>query len=447
MFGSGYPIAADLDPIVSDRPVFLIDVTGHEGWLNSLAMERGNITKDTPDILPGTTYWIRDDSGTPTGVGLEFQWTGTFVDQGAWNPEVQITNSVNKLHKIAAENGMTAFLSPGAGTPNIANDKRAFQDFESILGILNDMDAKDELILRTVLLPWYKSPDADPVKTSEKTAVLKEKYNSDMVKTIGVKIHPESGWFSRGAPMIENYKGTDKKGGFGVSPERSKELVLEANKRGLDVVVHVEGDASARAAIDAFEASIKAGHTEVRNTLHHAVILHPDDYQRIIDLGITVNATPQFSTSWSNHKTLGYEILGKDLMDKEFGRYSDLAQEGFRVSISADYPSTPADMMGPLYQIQVAMTLTDPSDPNAEPFPSTRKPMTLEQSIEGMTINGAWILRLEDKVGTVEVGKLADLVVLEKNLFDVKPGDIADVKVLLTMMDGNVTYKNSSFNF
>ena len=271
---------------------------------------------------------------------------------------------------------------------------------------------------------------------------MKEKYKGDRVKTIGVKIHPESGWLSRGAPMVENYKGTDANGNFGVSPERTKALVLEANKKGLDVVIHVEGDGSTRAAIDAFEASIKAGYKDVRNTLHHLIWAHPDDYQRIIDLDISVNATPQFSTTWSGHKPSAYEIMGEETTKKEMGRYSDLAHEGIRISVSADYPSTPAEMMGPLYVIQSALTLQDPSDPNSVPFPSTRKPLTMEQAIRSITIDAAWFLHMEDKIGSIEVGKYADLVVLDQNLFDVKPRNIADVKVLATMMDGNYTYNS-----
>ena len=85
---------------------------------------------------------------------------------------------------------------------------------------------------------------------------------------------------------------------------------------------------------------------------------------------------------------------------------------------------------------------SNPADPNSKPFPPGRKGITLEQGIEGVTINAAWQLRMEDKIGSLGVGKYADLVVLEKNLFDVKTEDIADVKVLATMMDGEFTHRD-----
>ena len=112
------------------------------------------------------------------------------------------------------------------------------------------------------------------------------------------------------------------------------------------------------------------------------------------------------------------------------------------MSISADYPSTPAPMMPPLYVLQGAVTLEDPDDPSSEAFPSTRKPMTLEQGLRAITIDAAWFLHMEDKIGSLEVGKYADLVILEQNLFDVALRDIADVRVLATMMDGRFTHRD-----
>ena len=440
----GWPTMADLDAAVSDRPTFMIDFTGHEAWLNTVAMQGGNITKDTPDSLPGTTYWRRDDNGIPTGVGMEFQWTSTFIGAGGWDPETMIPSSVATLHDIAVKSGMTAFLTPGAGTPNIANNQGSLDDFEAILGVLQGMHEKGELNMRAVVQPWFKVPEADPVETTDLAARLAKTYSGDNVRVGGVKIHPESGWLGRGAPMLENYPGTDAKGNFGVSPERSIALVAEANKRGLDVAIHVEGNASVRAAIDAFEASMKAGHTDsgARNTLHHLLLTHPDDYQRIIDLDISVNATPQFSTTWSGQKSMAYEILGEDFIQEQFGRYSDLAHEGVRISISADYPSTPAPMIPLLYVLQTAVTLQDPDDPDSEPFPSKRKPLTLEQGLRAITIDAAWFLHMEDKIGSLEVGKYADIVVLEKDLREVDLNTLKDVKVLGTMMDGNFTHRD-----
>jgi len=438
----GWPTAADLDRVVTDRPVFLVDFTGHEGWLNSKALEDGNITKDTPDSNPGTIYWMRDDGGNPTGVGIEFQWTATFIAQGGWQPDTMIPNSVAQLHATAIKGGMTTFTTPGPGTPTISDDAASLVDYQKILEILTALDAEGELGMRAFVLPWFKVPAADPVNTVAITARLARKYNGDKVRAAGVKVHPESGWLGQGAPMLEPYKGSDKQGGFGVSPERTKALVLEANKHGLDVIIHVEGDASTRAAIDAFEASIQAGNTDARNSLHHMIWGHPDDYKRILELGIAVNATPQFTTTWSGQEPTTYRLMGKERTMTRFGLYSDLPHDGGRLALSADYPSTPEHMIAPLYVMQTAMTLMDPDDPDSKHFPPTRKQLTLEQGLRAITIDAAWILRMEDKIGSLEVGKYADIVILEEDLREVDAKRIKDVKVLATIMDGRFTHRD-----
>ena len=110
-----------------DRPAFILDFTIHDGWLNTAAFKAGNITKNTPDTLPGTTYWRRDEQGNPTGVGMEIQWMGAYVDAGAWEPEKMMRESTEKLFAIAAANGTTALLNPGVVTPNVKDTQEAWR--------------------------------------------------------------------------------------------------------------------------------------------------------------------------------------------------------------------------------------------------------------------------------------------------------------------------------
>ena len=98
-------------------------------------------------------------------------------------------------------------------------------------------------------------------------------------------------------------------------------------------------------------------------------------------------------------------------------------------------------MQGSLYVATNAVTLLDISDPNSRPFPENRTPMTVEEAIRAITIDAAWQLRMEDKVGSIEVGKYADLVVLDQSPLDVEPLEIQDIKVISTMMDGKYTFQ------
>ena len=197
-----------------------------------------------------------------------------------------------------------------------------------------------------------------------------------------------------------------------------------------------------RAVIDAIEASRKAGNTNERNAIHHLLWTHPDDYERIVQLKIPINVTPGFSNDWTGQDKQMLAFMGEKRVMEEASVYADLARAGVNVSISADVPSTTPAMQGPLYVIESAVTFQDPQTPDSKPFPPNRKPMSLDQAIRAMTVNAAWQLRMEDKVGSLKVGKYADLVVLEKDPHTVAPRDIADIAVLGTMVDGQFSHRN-----
>jgi len=439
----GHPTAADLDVIVPDRPVLLIDYTSHEGWLNSAALKAQNITKDTPDSLPGTTYWVRDKEGNPTGMAVEFQWLGVYMGLGLWKPETMIRESILKLMGTAATHGTTALLSPGMLTPNLTSLDGQLKDYEIAMEVIEDLIEEGKMPLRSVSMPTFKTPDSTPERLVSFAQAMRSKYNNDMHAVTGVKIHPESGILNYGAPLLDPYVGKGTKGEFGVSPERTMALVLAANKAGLDVSIHTEGDASTRAAIDAFEASLKAGTGQkVRNQLHHYMLVHPDDHQRVIDLDILVNATPYFTNTFGDQHIAYTNVLGEDRVNERMGLYSDLThEEGVIMSLGSDYPGTPISMQNPLFNIQAAVTLREPPNPKSVPFPPTRKPMTLQQGLRAYTIDAAYFLHMEDKIGSLEVGKLADVVVLEKDVRQVDVETLKDVKILGTMLDGKFTHR------
>lgn len=439
----GLPTAADLDAIVSDRPVLLIDYTSHEGWLNSAALSDQSITKETPDSLPGTTYWVRDDDGNPTGVGIEFQWLDVYMGLGLWKPETMIRESILKLMGTAATYGTTALLSPGMLTPNLTSLDGQLNDYVTAMEVIEQLIDEGEMPLRSVSHPTFKTPDSTPERLVSFALDMKSKYNNDMHAVTGVKIHPESGLLGYGAPLLEPYAGKDTKGDFGVSPERTMALVMAANKAGLDVSIHTEGDASTHAAIDAFEASLKAGYGQkVRNQLHHYMLVSPADHQRVIDHKMLVNATPYFTNTFGDQHIAYTNVLGEERLNERMGLYSDLAHvEGMKVTLGSDYPGTPITMQSPLFNIQAAMTLKEPLNPKSVPFPPTRKPMTLEQGLRAYTIDAAYFLHMEDKIGSLEVGKLADVVVLDRDVRKVDVESLKDVKVLGTMLDGKFTHR------
>lgn len=437
----GRPTAADLDTVVPDRPTILLDFTIHDAWLNTAALKAANITKDTPDTLPGVTYWARDEEGNPTGAAIEIQWMQAYIDMGAWNPEEMVRQSCDQLFTIAAQNGNTTILNPGIVTPNVKDTHGGMErDFEASMEMLAKYEDEGTLKLRVQALPFFKNADADPEKFVAFASRMKEKYQGEMLRCDFVKIHPDGNWNAQVSPHLEPYE-TGQQGAFNIAPEKIKAVLLAANEAGLHTVIHTDGSATGRAAVDACVAAKEAGYTDMRNAIHHFTWIHPDDYKRTVEHKIPVNATPNFYNDWSNQREDAYRLLGKQRTESQFGLYTELPNEGVKVSISADVPSTQPSMQAPLFCMEGAVTLMDPTRPDeSKPFPETRTPMTVEQAIRAITIDAAWQLAMDDKIGSLEVGKLADIVVLENNPFDVDPSDIAEIGVAYTMMDGRFTH-------
>jgi predicted amidohydrolase YtcJ len=134
--------------------------------------------------------------------------------------------------------------------------------------------------------------------------------------------------------------------------------------------------------------------------------------------------------------------MGEQRVRDEYLAYQAIIRNGNIVSFGADIPALPLEQISPLVGMEAALTLRNPMNPASKVFPEGREPITLEQAIKAVTINVAWQIRMEDKLGSLEVGKYADLVILEENLFDVAPGDIAEIKVIATMMDGEFTHRD-----
>lgn len=439
------PTAADLDAVVSDRPVMLQDYTVHDMWMNSRAMAMGGVNKDTPDPVPGLIYWVRDADGNPTGYAKEFAWMEAFIASGAWQPETMIAQSQKKLYAMAARFGYTGYINQGLVTPNIKNLQRHFEDQKAALGLLDDLHKRGELKLRTFLQVLYKTEKGSIDELIKNAKALKQEFDSDVIRVSGIKVHPEGVFTSHASVMLEPWTDQpDKVAKRSVSASRTDEVVMAANQAGFDVSVHVDGSKTIRDTIDTFLKAKEAGYTNARNTLQHFVNVHPDDMKRVLEHKIPVNITPIWATTWSGGLDGALEILGEARTINNFQQIRTAIEGGTHVSVAADVPSTDPELMGALVQCEAAITRRDPSNPDdTRPFPPPGQAITLEQCLYAVTMGGAYEARMETKVGSIEVGKYADLVILEKNLFDVKSDEIADVQVVATMMDGRFTYEAS----
>lgn len=305
------------------------------------------------------------------------------------------------------------------------------------MSYLKDLDDAGELKLRTYQMVMVKGDDFSADKAVEYALALRESYDSDTLRLHGIKVHPEGVHTSHASVMLAPWQDKpDLVAVRGVSAERTEEVVMTANAAELDMAVHVDGSKTGRETIDSYIRAKEAGYTDARNSIEHFAFVHPDDIQRTIDNDILVNITPIWATPWGGGLDAALEIMGEERTLTHFQQIRTLMDGGAPVSIGADVPSTNAQLMA-------ALTRRDPSNPEDERvFPPMSQALTLDQCLYAATMGGAYQARVEDRIGSIEVGKYADLVVLGEDIVAVAPDRIAETPILATVMNGRFTHRD-----
>ncbi len=439
----GWPTKEDLDSVVSDRPVFILDFTIHDVWMNSKAFEAGQVSPDEEDQVPGVMFWQRDAEGNQTGIGIEFQWAAAFRNAGAWDPAGEIPDIQKNLYDQAVKTGITAVHVPLMAMPTVTDLSLVKDDEKLALAHLHELEKNGELTIRTFVATGFKDPTATADEIVEHTLELREQYDSDMLRIWGIKIHPEGNWGSKTAWMLDDYAdGSATRGAAAIEGPMITSVYLQANQNGLPVGTHVDGSQTVRNTVNAIMTARGAGYDVPNNLLHHYFWVSDQDHETVIENEIMVNTTPLFHVDWENQDVNALNLLGRAKVEAIYARYSSLMALGHNVSISSDVPSAPIDLIGPLLNVEIAMTLQDPLNPDSKPFPLSRKPASLEESLKAVTIYPAAQQAMEDKIGSIEVGKYADLVVLDQDITAVEPREISNIKVLGTLMDGRFTHRD-----
>ena len=244
------------------------------------------------------------------------------------------------------------------------------------------------------------------------------------------------------ALMLEPFANqSDFKGSITLSPSHIKAQIEATQRAGFDMHIHADGDGSVRTVIDAIEdVQRRLGPQGRRHTICHLSLTHPDDVKRFKPLGIIANGTPLWATNYDGVYVEQYRSLfGAQRVEDRLYPYGDLVRSGATVTFGADIPGVDIDEIPALFQLEATVTRKRPGFRN-DPTLVPRQRISVEEAIRAYTINGAYQLRLEDQIGSIEVGKKADLIVLGANLFEVDPHDIHRVPVLLTLMDGKARH-------
>lgn len=429
----GNPTAAMLDEIESERPVYLWAIDGHAAWVNSKALEIAGIDKDTPDTVPGFSFFERDADGNPTGWVVELPaQMQVFTKVLDVTPEYSLSG-INEWFPRFAAVGVTAVQDLGIQG----------MGQEEGFAMLDALAKTGKLPLRIRGVYYWNDGDIDPIAELQK---LTAQFNHPLARPDKIKINIDGGDDKWNALYVDGY--ADKPG---VKPqpiiprETIIDAVVRADALGIDSVCHCFGDGAVRIMLDAVEAAIKSNSPrERRMVVSHGNSVHKDDIPRFSELNVIWDSSGAWMSYDPTLQAISDVRLGKQRVQEMFPM-AKVAKSGGLVSLGSDWPvSGWISEYRPLVAIEVAVTRTLDGRKEVPPLGGTAAGVSVDTAIRAATINAAYNLNMDSKIGSLEVGKKADLVVLSENLYEIDPNDISEVKVLYTMMGGSLTYDSTS---
>jgi predicted amidohydrolase YtcJ len=433
VFPGGVPGKDDLDAVVPDRPVFLSNRDHHGAWVNSRALALAGIDAATPDPPDGRIE--RTATGGPQGT----------LHEGAMNlmdrvaPAATLTEQVagvlegqRYLHSL----GITAWQEAMVGEYAVVPD--CFDAYREV-------DGRGQLTARvTGALWWRREAGLSQLDfLAERRAIA----SGSRFRTTSVKIMQDGVCENFTAAMLTPYLDahgheTEGRGTSFFDPAELKEAVTAIDARGFQVHIHAIGDRAVREALDAIAAARAAnGATAGRHHIAHLQVIHPEDVPRFADLGVMANCQPLWACNEPQMTELTLPFLGPERSAWQYP-FGSLAASGAHLCFGSDWPvSSP----NPMWQMHTAVNRTTAPE---YPFrgPDTDDPflpgerIALPAAIAAFTMGSAYVNHDERDAGSVEPGKRADLVVLDRNLFTQPAGEIALAQVDLTLVDGTVVY-------
>lgn len=421
-FGASGPTAAMIDDL-TDKPISLIDYGHHSYWLNSAAMKLKNITKDTPDVADGVI--VRDAKGNPTGC---------FREGAKIYFEDLIYHFTVEQYKKAILRYQEAFLPLGL---TMLFDPMVNLDYgsENVMEAYHQLDAEGKLKLR-VHGGYQVFADKNPVADVEHAVALRKKFKGKRFDIDNIKILLDGVLESRTAYLNEPYSDSkdNYRGMLRFDTDTLADTVKKANELNITIHIHTIGDGAVTKALDAFEKAASA--PDARNAITHMQLVQPADIDRMAKLHVVAVANPfWFTIEPDYHTKLSIPYLGKERAENQYPMKS-LFDRGIVVSQATDYPVTTD--VNPLIGIQYGVIRQVPGEPDTLMNPKER--VTLAQMLKAATINCAYELKCEDTLGSIAVGKEADMVVLSSDITACAPEKITDAKVLGTMIGGEWVY-------
>lgn len=424
----GTPDKKLIDAVVSDRPVALASVGGHSIWVNSKGLEAAGITRNTPD--PPNGRIDRDAKGEPIG---SFQETAVELIVRKLPPPsakaredalIYARNYFNGVGIVGWHDALVPISSdePGQAIPPGVP--------ETYVSLAQSGKLKGHV---TLALAWDKNGGMEQVP---ELIAASKRLAAAGVEAKTVKFLLDGVPAQRTSAMIEPY--ADKPGFRGelhIKPEVLNDAVTQLDAQGFQIHIHAIGDGAVRAALNAFEkARDTNGAKDHRHLVSHVNWIAPEDMKRFADLGAIVVFQPLWACLDEYMVMVGVRV-GPERLSHTYPE-ATLMKAGGKIGYGSDWPVASAN---PLEGIEVALTRRVPGATEGELLAPDER-ITLPQAIENYTLNAAFAAHREDRSGSLKVGKSADLVVLDRDLFKIPENEIAKTKVLLTLFAGEAVH-------
>jgi len=429
-FPGGMPDKKYLDEIVPDRPVYIEGFDGHTGWANSKALELSGITKTTPN--PANGEIVRDSqTGEATGA----------LKEDAANIVVRHLPRPTRQERIAAlKKGIALANSVGlTRVVGCGNDTTSTSDY-LFMDLMREMQRRGELTLRFAN-SYYVSPeglapaDWKTIRRYRRDFPAKD----DWLSFDAAKFFLDGVVESHTAAMLTPYADDPKQiGSLRWDVDRYRANVQALDKAGVQIYTHAIGDKAVRTALDAYEAAAKTNSSyDARHRIEHIETISAEDIPRFGKLGVIASFQPLHAYPDEDTLDVWLKNAGEERGTRAWA-WQSIARSGGRLAFGSDWPVV---TLNPWYGVQNAVTRQTRDGRPADGFVPKQR-LSLQQAIEGYTLGAAIGARREKTEGSIEPGKLADLIIISQDLFSTEPSQIYKTQVLLTIVGGKVVYQS-----
>ncbi len=423
LFPAANPRREWLDSAVPDRPVYLVAADGHSAWVNSKALAAAGVTRRTPDPPNGRIE--RSPDGEPSGTLRESAMALVDRHVPPWTAQ-EIRDGLAQGLALANKVGVTTVHEASASP--------------ALLAGYAALDSADQLTAR-VIAAIYVDPLGGLAQVDSLRAWRGRYGGRGRFRATAAKIFADGVIEAGTAALLTPYVGGTSRGTLNLTRTAMDSLVTALDAAGFQVHVHAIGDGAVRQTLDALAAARRVnGPRDARPIIAHLQLIHPDDLPRFARLGVI----PSFQMLWAQEDQYITELTVPVLGPERSARLypiGSLARAGARLAAGSDWSVT---SINPFEAMQVAITRRSVEDalPGDPWLPDER--IDLATALRAYTFNGAWAAFDEATNGTLEIGKAADLIVLDQDPHRIPPVRLHRIRVLLTVVDGREMWRDPS---